>query len=201
MKYPRRRLHAIEQETNFYYTGLECSHGHKTTRYTISGQCTGCREEKKQSAWKDKVSCALLAKIIISREDAKAAGKSKYFTGEACVHNHITQRTVSDGKCVTCKRESMQKTALRKKQGIVLTQDEKNARRTYGAQLYSQKVRRKRQMATRTEQSFSVPGVGSLKVQELRKVQEMFISGCNTGEISKEVRKSYFLVDAYLWGA
>ncbi len=200
MKYPRRRLHAIEQEVDFYYTGIECAHGHTTTRHTISGQCTECRDERKQSTWKDKVSCALLAKIIISREDAKAAGKRKYYTGEACVHGHTTQRTVSDGKCVICRRESMEKTALRKKQGIVLSEAEKNARCAHGARLYSQQVRRKRQMATRTEQKFSVPGVGSLKIQELRKVQEMFISGCNTGEISKEVRKSYFLIDQYLWG-
>lgn len=43
---------------------------------------------------------------IISRKEAKNRGLKRYFTGIPCKNNHISERRVSDWKCVTCSNES-----------------------------------------------------------------------------------------------
>jgi 5-methylcytosine-specific restriction endonuclease McrA len=40
--------------------------------------------------------------IVISREDAKAQGLKRYFTGGACKHGHIAERLISNQGCMTC---------------------------------------------------------------------------------------------------
>jgi len=40
---------------------------------------------------------------IITRAAARAAARKRYFTGKACVHGHVGERFVIDGKCVKCK--------------------------------------------------------------------------------------------------
>ena len=39
---------------------------------------------------------------IISREEAKALGLKRYFTGKPCKHGHLAQRKVSNTECVVC---------------------------------------------------------------------------------------------------
>lgn len=39
---------------------------------------------------------------MISRQDAKAQGLKRYFTGVACANGHVAERRVSDGKCPEC---------------------------------------------------------------------------------------------------
>lgn len=39
---------------------------------------------------------------IVKMTDAIAAGDNKFFTGNPCIYNHIDQRYVSKGGCVTC---------------------------------------------------------------------------------------------------
>ena len=41
---------------------------------------------------------------IISREEARAKGLKRYFTGEPCVHGHVCERYVSSDACVECER-------------------------------------------------------------------------------------------------
>jgi hypothetical protein len=41
---------------------------------------------------------------IISRAEAKAQGLKRYFTGEPCKHDHVSERMVSDTLCLFCKR-------------------------------------------------------------------------------------------------
>jgi len=41
---------------------------------------------------------------LISREEAIARGLTRYFTGERCVHGHLTERIVSTRTCVECHR-------------------------------------------------------------------------------------------------
>lgn len=40
---------------------------------------------------------------IISKIDAKARGLTRYFTGLPCIYDHIAQRTVFSGNCISCK--------------------------------------------------------------------------------------------------
>jgi 5-methylcytosine-specific restriction endonuclease McrA len=42
---------------------------------------------------------------IISREEAKAAGLSRFFTGRPCINNHLSQRTTANGGCFRCNTE------------------------------------------------------------------------------------------------
>ena len=43
---------------------------------------------------------------IISREEAKALGLKRYFTGEPCSNGHICERLTTNWCCVTCKNIS-----------------------------------------------------------------------------------------------
>jgi hypothetical protein len=43
---------------------------------------------------------------IISRQEAKARGLKRYFTGEPCPKGHVTERHVSSGTCCECTRLS-----------------------------------------------------------------------------------------------
>jgi hypothetical protein len=41
----------------------------------------------------------------ISWQDAYALGMTRYFTGKPCNRGHLTERRISDGKCVQCQNE------------------------------------------------------------------------------------------------
>lgn len=41
---------------------------------------------------------------IISKQDAKAQGLKRYFTGKPCKRGHVSQRYASTGQCVECQR-------------------------------------------------------------------------------------------------
>ena len=56
---------------------------------------------------------------IITRQEAKEKGLSRYFTGKPCKRGHIDERQIRDGYCVSCAnqvaRESWRKNDKRKK--------------------------------------------------------------------------------------
>lgn len=41
---------------------------------------------------------------VISRADAMALGLVRFFTGNPCVHGHVSERLVSDRSCMECRR-------------------------------------------------------------------------------------------------
>ena len=41
---------------------------------------------------------------ITSREEAKAQGLKRYYTGKPCKNGHVVERTTCDGKCTECNR-------------------------------------------------------------------------------------------------
>lgn len=43
---------------------------------------------------------------ILTREQAKRQGKTRFFTGTACRNGHVAERMTKTNKCVMCKRES-----------------------------------------------------------------------------------------------
>lgn len=45
---------------------------------------------------------------IITRQDAKAQGLTRYFTGRPCAHGHVAERLVSNGACIECHRARKQ---------------------------------------------------------------------------------------------
>jgi len=42
---------------------------------------------------------------IISRDEARALGLKRYFTGKPCKHGHVAERHVASRKCRECHRE------------------------------------------------------------------------------------------------
>ncbi len=55
---------------------------------------------------------------IISRQDAKAAGLKRFFTGVKCLHEHISERYVSTGTCCKCIKLHRDNWALSNKEWI-----------------------------------------------------------------------------------
>lgn len=47
---------------------------------------------------------------IISRKDAYQKGLVRYFTGDPCVHGHISERHVNNWRCIDCHNKSAVKT-------------------------------------------------------------------------------------------
>lgn len=41
---------------------------------------------------------------IVTRKEAKASGADRYFTGKACINNHICLRVTNSGDCLECRR-------------------------------------------------------------------------------------------------
>ena len=42
---------------------------------------------------------------IIGRDEAKALGLQRFFTGEPCKHGHVAERDVNSRECMECSRE------------------------------------------------------------------------------------------------
>jgi hypothetical protein len=42
---------------------------------------------------------------VISREEARAEGLTRYFTGKPCKHGHVAERHVASCGCMVCRRE------------------------------------------------------------------------------------------------
>lgn len=46
---------------------------------------------------------------VISKEDAKASGLNKWFSGKPCRHGHISQRLISSNVCCECRKHVKRK--------------------------------------------------------------------------------------------
>jgi len=68
----------------------------------------------------------------ISRESARLAGLSRFFSGEPCKHGHVAERFVINGRCHACHR-------LRK---ITLRAEDPEKFRARGRQIYNQHAQR-----------------------------------------------------------
>jgi len=51
---------------------------------------------------------------IIARQEAKAQGLTRYFTGKSCVHGHVDERLVKNKTCITCAAISSAKAKAKK---------------------------------------------------------------------------------------
>lgn len=48
---------------------------------------------------------------ITSREEARAAGAIRFFTGEPCKHGHVSERYTASNHCVQCAKDAVRKHA------------------------------------------------------------------------------------------
>jgi len=67
--------------------------------------CAGSWESQEYaSSPTDAVGKALIYMEIISRQEAKSRGLTRYFTGKPCKHGHVVERLVGNSGCIECKR-------------------------------------------------------------------------------------------------
>ena len=62
MGMPTSRAAAIEAGEPKFITGKPCIYGHNTYRYTVTGECAGCRAERNYQARKKQISTFRAAK-------------------------------------------------------------------------------------------------------------------------------------------
>ena len=53
---------------------------------------------------------------LITRQEAKTQGLTRYFTGNPCVHGHVDERLVVNKTCLTCSAISSEKAKAKKPQ-------------------------------------------------------------------------------------
>lgn len=121
-----RRVDAIKNGDNLYFTGKPCILGHIAQRWVKNAMCNPCgrmkyrgefpevkrvsKAQQKLNAKQSKISKKNAgAKIfyqgeVISRKEAKERNLPKYFTGNSCKNNHIELRYTVSGHCMECDR-------------------------------------------------------------------------------------------------
>jgi hypothetical protein len=92
---------AIAAGQTRYFTGEKCSHGHIAERIVSTRTCVVCHREHQNNN-----------KTMRGREarrQARAVGKTRYFTAQKCPRGHVSERLVSTGRCVACHNEDVRK--------------------------------------------------------------------------------------------
>jgi len=102
LKLPESAKRAKILKIDFYYTGKPCNKGHYDVRYSSSGNCKKCIEEKRgkiilSSNYKRKKS-AINEKLS---QQAFNEGKTTYKSSRVCPNGH-KERYVSSNNCVQC---------------------------------------------------------------------------------------------------
>lgn len=96
------RNEAKRQNLTKYFTGSPCVNGHISPRYTKNGICWECQKQRSKGLLKKQT---VDPTGIISREDARQQGLTKYFTGIPCKNGHIGSRYVKTGQCCECRKQ------------------------------------------------------------------------------------------------
>lgn len=98
-----------------YRNNTPCREGHVGPRLTSNGSCEKCANisDAKAKATKRALNAArvgereqtrLASLVLCTLEEAYAASRMRYFTGEPCSAGHVDERYVRGGHCVTCHR-------------------------------------------------------------------------------------------------
>ena len=91
-----------------YFTGKPCKRGHVSERLTAGGTCQECLDRRywgdRERPQKHSVP-AHLQQYLVTKNEARAAGLTTYFTGQPCPRGHIAARWTSSASCVICERE------------------------------------------------------------------------------------------------
>ena len=73
----------------------------RNRNYTIKDATRACTSTENEY---QEMVLSLKNEGLISRKQAAAEGKIKYFTGKSCKYGHVAERYVSIGKCVECNK-------------------------------------------------------------------------------------------------
>jgi len=98
-----------------YRNDTPCRKGHLGPRLTSNGCCEKCANisdakfkaaKRAQNAARvgEREQSRLASLVLCTLEEAYAAGRIRYFTGEPCSAGHVDERYVRGGHCITCHR-------------------------------------------------------------------------------------------------
>ncbi len=119
----KSRGEAIAEGGRVYFSGRLCRYGHPCPR-RLNGLCLECsrkisrdyhrrRLAKKRglAEWQDgrvqkmlDLDALIESGLPTSRQVAKKSGSKYYFTGDPCLHGHLSPRYM-DGHCIQCHRD------------------------------------------------------------------------------------------------
>lgn len=88
------REEAIAKQLTRYYTGQKCSNGHLAERIVSTRTCIVCHRQAQLSN--------KTARGREARRQAKAEGRTRYFSAQKCPRGHVSERLTSTGRCVQC---------------------------------------------------------------------------------------------------
>lgn len=69
-----------------------------------------------------------MATLIISREEARAQGLKRFFTGDPCRNGHVAERLVSNGFCRECRKDVWQTFKRNNPDKVSANKDRQNRR-------------------------------------------------------------------------
>ena len=90
----RKAAHIAGQPS--FTVDFPCKWGRFSPRSTASAECLECGKDRYKNAHPAN------SPLQAAREEARAAGRLHFSTGEPCQHGHISERYVSTTRCVEC---------------------------------------------------------------------------------------------------
>ena len=130
---PKSRREAIAKGGRYHFSGRRCKYGHLCPR-RLDRRCVECArqrgrdyhrrlaaEKRGQAEWQDgrgqklvNLDALIESGLPASRQEAKKSGSKYYFTGDPCLHGHLSPRYMR-GDCVQCNRDSGRRNADKRK--------------------------------------------------------------------------------------
>jgi len=130
---PKSKGEAIAEDGRYYFSGRPCKYGHLCPRF-LNGHCLECTrkidldrgrrrsaEKRGQAEWQDgrvqnmlDLDALIESGLPTSRQEAKKSGSKYYFTGDPCLHGHLSPM-YRDGQCIQCSRDRYRRTADKRK--------------------------------------------------------------------------------------
>jgi len=113
--YPNSVKEAKLKKFKHYFTGKPCKRGHYSLRITSSRECMDCGREKLKDLIKNINSEEDSSEDCIlpsSRKEAISKKSKFYFTGQPCIHGHISKRFTNNSTCHECHMPRQRKASI-----------------------------------------------------------------------------------------
>ncbi len=130
---PKSKGEAIAEGGRYYFSGSPCINGHLCPR-RLDDHCLECRRnasrdsyrrlsaaKRGQAEWQNgrvqrmvDLDALIASGLPTSRQEAKKSGSKYYFSGDPCLHGHLSPRYMR-GKCVQCNRDWNRRNADKRK--------------------------------------------------------------------------------------
>ncbi len=130
---PKSKGEAIAEDGRFYFSGRLCKYGHlcprRLDRHCLESSRKIDRDRRRrlsakkrgQAEWQNgrvqnmlDLDALIASGLPTSPQEAKKSGFKYYFSGDPCLHGHLSPRYMR-GKCVQCNRDWNRRNADKRK--------------------------------------------------------------------------------------